>query len=124
MKLQTDTRARAISQKLFHDNADGFDFDSIFQIITSLIGVLIDCFDPDDGGQAQEYVIKRFTGTDENPSYKRSLWRTTARQVKRAARKRGRRLTWKQSRVVAMAVLEEIRTGDPQVLSLVIREGE
>jgi hypothetical protein len=97
----------------------------IITIVTTLLPIIIDCFDPDDGPQAQEYVTKRFKQAETSGKYRgysRSLARSMARRAKQAGRKEGIRLTWTQAFEVGFAALDDIRTGDTATASITISE--
>lgn len=108
--------------------AANFSFgDLLAEFLPILINALIRCFDPDDGEQAQEYVVKRYDPEkwpEKYGGYKRGMIRAAARQAKQTARQDKRKITWSQARELAIAVCDDVRTADRQHLSLVIREAD
>jgi hypothetical protein len=126
MGTQTKARANLIAQELDgRQQMMGLDVITIISIITELLPMIIACFDPDDGPQAQEYVEKRYDGSksdDQYRGYTRSLARTMARRAKMAARKERKRITWTQAYEMGFAALDDIRTGDPHQASVAISE--
>lgn len=126
MKAQTDARAHgmAVVAKQ-HSIFENFDISVLLLILKELIPILIDCFAPEDGVQAQDYVNKRFDESKRSNKYggyKRSLARSMARQAIRAGRRKGIRLSWNQSRQLAIVALDDVRTGDTGQASIAISE--
>lgn len=125
-KPQTDARARGISETLGEEGPMAvLDIAVIIAIITQLLPMIIDCFDPDDGPQAQDYVKKRFTTNDRSNRYRgydKRLAKSMARNAKRAARKEKSRISWAQAYETAFIALDDIRTGDTATASIAIAE--
>lgn len=135
-KPQTEARANNIADALNHrPQMLGFDFGAILLIITKLLPMIIDCFDPDDGPQAAAYVNRRYDSGDSDDSdntdilcrlsyrgYDKRLVKATTRRVKQAARRQGQRVTWSQAYEMAYATLDNIREGDQQQCSVAIAE--
>jgi len=87
--------------------------------------MIIDCFDPDDGPQANEYVLNRYIAAncdDNYRGYDKRLVKATARRVKQAARRNKQRVAWVQAYEMAFATLDDIRQGDQQQASIAISE--
>jgi|2_EtaG_2_1085320.scaffolds.fasta_scaffold00515_14 hypothetical protein len=126
MGIQTNARARLIAQSLENrPQMMGLGFGSIVAIIIELLPVLINCFDPDDGPQSQEYVSDRYTESDAGNDYRgydKRLVKAMARRAKQAARRRRSRVTWSQAYEMAFAALDDIRTGDAHQASMAISE--
>lgn len=127
-KPQTEARARGIAEAVQNKGAlAAIDLQTIIDIISELIPSIIDCFDPDDGPQAQDYVLKRYDAEkaqqgDRYRGYSRSLVRSMARQAKRAGRRTKKRITWQQAYECAFGSLDDIRTGDTGSASIAIAE--
>ena len=90
-------------------------------LITGLIGRLIECDHPVDGADAVALVSDNYDGDGKYDS--RFLLRV-ARAVRQEARHQGKRVTRSESHDIARATLENIRTGDPTDITLCIREVE
>jgi hypothetical protein len=86
-------------------------------IITQLIPVLLNCFKPDDGAQAKQYVSNRY----RKGSYRPGLVTQTARRAKEAAEKEGGLIHYDVAKEVAIATLDEIREGNESDLDEVIK---
>lgn len=125
-KPQTEARARGISEKLGERGPMAMlDIAIIIAIITQLLPMIIDCFDPDDGPQAQDYVKKRYnSGKADNRyrGYDKRLAKAMARNAKRAARREKSRISWSQAYETAFIALDDIRTGDTATASIAIAE--
>ena len=132
IKLQTKARSRLIVDRIYDDQAGGqpskmlgLDVATVLSIMEILLPILIDCFGPDDGQQAQEYVDKRHIDGNAFNAYRgydKRLVKATARRAKQAARRDRKSITWGQAYEVAFATLEDIRTGDTNQASLAIAE--
>lgn len=126
LKPQTQARANLIADQLNHrPQMMGLDFGSIVAIIIELLPIIIDCFDPDDGPQAQEYVEKRYNEDNAENAYRgydKRLVKAMARRAKQAARRKSQRITWTQAYEMAFAALDDIRTGDAHQASVAIAE--
>lgn len=126
-KIQTNALANKIADRLTADTGGpmkAIDIALILMLIEILLPIIIDCFDPDDGEQVQQYLNKRYDSSQSSNrygGYQRSTVRAAAREAKRAGRRSGR-ITWSQARATAIATFEEARLGDAQQLSLAIRE--
>lgn len=124
--VQTNAYATNITGKLVtKDEMIGIGEDILKQLIISLIGNMINCFNPDDGPQVQQYVMKRYDENDASNEYRgydKRLVKSVARRVKDAARKNGMRFTWDQAYVSSFETLDSIRTSDPHQISVVIAE--
>lgn len=121
---QTELRSRAIVERV-QGPAKAVDVILIIKILQMVIPMMIDCFDPSDGAEASEYVKKRYnSGSSQNRygGYDKRLVKSVARITKRAARRERSRITWDQAYDLGLATLDEIREGDDQQTSLVIRE--
>ena len=125
-KPQTEARARGISEKLGEDGPMAvLDIAIIIAIITQLLPMIIDCFDPDDGPQAQDYVKRRYDAdkaTNRYRGYDKRLSKAMARNAKRAARREHSRISWSQAYETAFIALDDIRTGDTATASIAIAE--
>jgi len=123
---QTNARATLISQSLEgREQMMGLDFGSIITIITQLLPMIIACFNPDDGPQAQAYVSKRYNpanADDQYRGYDKRLVKAMARQAKNAGRREKQHVTWTQAYEMAFAALDDIRTGDAHQASVAIAE--
>lgn len=123
---QTEARANKIAEACNHrPEMLGFDFGTIVLIVSVLLPYIIDCFDPDDGPQAVDYVNDRWNeeNTDnEYRGYDKRLVKAMTRRAKLAARRCHQRATWTQAREIAFATLDDIRNGDPQQASIAIAE--
>lgn len=126
MGTQTKARATLIAQSLDgRQQMMGLDFGGIVSIIIELLPIIIDCFDPDDGPQAQEYVAKRYDASEKDNAYRgynKALVKSMARRAKQAARRKKSRVTWTQAYEMAFAALDDIRTGDTGQASVAIAE--
>lgn len=125
-KPQTEARARGIAQKL-NDSGPlaALDLGSIISIITTLLPIIIDCFDPDDGPQAQKYVKDRYDESESSNRYRgydKRLVKAMARRAKQAGRKENTRLSWAQAYEAAFVALDDIRDGDTATASIAISE--
>jgi hypothetical protein len=125
-KPQTEARANSIAAALNgRPKMLGIDINNIILIIQELLPIIIDCFDPDDGPQAAEYVLKRFSAANSDNDYRgydKRLVKATARRTKQAARRKRQRVTWTQAYEMSFATLDDIRQGDPQQASIAISE--
>ena len=125
-KPQTEARARGIAEKLSANGAmSAIDLGSIISIITSLLPILIDCFDPDDGPQSQKYVKDRYDKSEAGEKYRgydKRLVKAMARRAKQAARRQHMRISWAQAYEAAFASLDDIREGDTSTASIAIAE--
>lgn len=125
-KPQTEARANTIADMLNHrPQMLGFDFGAIVLIVLKLLPYIIDCFDPDDGPQAVDYVNKRWSEENKDNDYRgydKRLIKAVTRRAKLAARRCHQRVTWTQAREIAYATLDNIRNGDPQQASVAIAE--
>ena len=125
-KPQTEARARGISEKLSETGPMAIlDIAIIIAIITQLLPMIIDCFDPDDGPQAQDYVKKRYKSSEASNRYRgydKRLAKSMARNAKRAARREKSRISWAQAYETAFIALDDIRTGDTATASIAIAE--
>ena len=136
MATQTTARATNISSRLSANIASGrkagesgimVDPVTIITIIATLLPYIIKCFDPADGEEAKEYVRNRFVEANRNDKYfgyDKRLVKGATRQARVAGRKNSVSLTWDQATDIAVATLDDIRLGDAQQASLVIRENE
>lgn len=125
MALQTDLQARSlanhyVARREQSGRGEAIDIGMILGIAEILIPLVIKCFRPDDGPDAQRYVTARYDASDD--SYKQRMVNRVARQAKKAARQKGERITKDQAQEIAVATLDQVRLGDAQELSLVIRE--
>lgn len=124
-KVQTQLRARAIAESLKSTPLGAIDLGTILDLLMTIIPWLIDCFNPADGQEAQQYVAKRFNAgsvNDEYGGYDKRLVKATARAAMNAGKKRNILLTYDQAYAIALKTLDNIRTGDEQEASIVIRE--
>ena len=124
-KLQTKARARLIADKVEPSKMLGLDVVTILKIAEILLPMLIDCFGPDDGQQAQRYVDKRFNKDKSDNDYRgydKRLAKGMARRAKLAARRNGTSITWGQAYEIGFKTLDDIRTGDTNQASLAIAE--
>lgn len=123
---QTDARARGIAEKLSANGPmSAIDLGSIISIITQLLPIIMDCFDPDDGPQAQKYVEDRYDESESGGKYRgydKRLVKAMARRAKQAARRQGMRITWGQAYEAAFTSLDDIREGDTSTASIAIAE--
>lgn len=97
----------------------------IVSIIQTLIPYIIECFQPDDEEQAQQYIANRYNAADSDNKYggfERSLVRAAARQAKRAAREQGSNLSFKEAQALAILALNEVLEQEPEELKLLISE--
>jgi hypothetical protein len=128
MSNGTQTQARATTiATLVVSKMMGVDIAIIIAVLMELLPIIIDCFDPDDGPQAQEYVLGRYTEADSSNKYRgydKRLVKATARRAKQAGRRTKNRITWTQAYELAFAVLDDIRTGDAHQASLAITENK
>lgn len=128
MSIQTQARATAIVDALKTAKSfAGFNWADLIPIVTQMIPVLVNCFHPDDGPQAQQYVAQRWNAnqaTDEYGGYDKRLLKAVTRRAKEAAARLKKNLTWEQAGDVALKTLDDIRVGNAQQASLVIRENE
>lgn len=126
MGTQTNARAENIAKSLDgREQMMGLDFGGIVSIIIELLPMIIDCFDPDDGPQAQDYVAKRYDASNASDLYRgydKRLVKAMARNAKQAARRKKSRITWSQAYEMAFAALDDIRTGDAHQASIAISE--
>lgn len=134
MKLHTQTLAKRVALRIANRNnlAASAAGDStvtpspaglipeslIVQVVTSLVSLIIKCFRPDDGAQAQAYLSARY----KDGKYKDSVQTASARRAKQAAEQNGGLLAYRVAEELAIQSLDEARTMDPQELSVVIRE--
>ena len=98
---------------------------AIISIISKLIPIIQECFEPDDGPQLIEYINNRYDADkadDDYRGYDRRMVRSTTRRTKQAARKDGKRITWDQAREIAIAALDDTRLSDPDELTIMINE--
>jgi len=125
-KPQTQARANLIADNLNNKpKMLGLDFGSLNGIVGRLLPILIACFNPDDGQQAQEYVSKRWTATNADNiycGYDKRLVKSVARSAKQAARQEGQIITWRQAYEIALSTLDDIRVGDANQASIAIAE--
>ena len=116
MKIQTQLRAvlaaRSLERKSSEIAAIGSGF--FVELFKALLPLLLECFDPDDGQEVKSYVAARRND--------KRLRKGIARRAKIAARKQGARLAWRQARLVADEVIEQIATTESSDITLVIRE--
>lgn len=122
---QTVARATIISNAL--GSTIMIDPVTVISIIVTLIPYLIKCFNPDDGEEAMNYVKARYDDnnkTNKYYGYDKRLLKGVTRQAKLAARKQNHRITWDQATQIAVATLNDIRLGNAQQTSLVIRESD
>lgn len=120
--VQTRLRAEMVAQQVaLSPLFVAFQWDALVEILTELIPVVISCFRPDDGPQAAAYVARRWS---PERGYDSRLVKGAARRAKYAAARKRIRMTWDQAYEVALRALDDIRTGDMQQASLVIREQE
>lgn len=127
-RVQTVARATAIANTLKSSSSlAGFDWMSLISILVELIPVIVNCFRPDDGPQAQEYVKKRWNAsqaTNAYGGYDKRLLKAMTRRAKEAAAHKKMSITWDQAHDVALKTLDDVRTGNVQQSSLIIRENE
>jgi hypothetical protein len=98
---------------------------AIISIISKLIPIIQECFEPDDGPQIIEYINNRYNADEVDGDYRgydRRMVRSTTRRTKSAARKDGKRITWDQAREIAIATLDDTRLSDPDELTMMINE--
>tara|TARA_R110000751_G_scaffold86486_9_gene172167 strand:+ start:4659 stop:5090 length:432 start_codon:yes stop_codon:yes gene_type:complete len=132
LKLQTKARSRLITDRIYDDQAGGqpskmlgLDVATVLSIMEILLPILIDCFAPDDGSQAQQYVKNRHDENKSHDDYRgfdKRLVKSTARRAKQAARRSRKGITWGQAYEIAFATLEDVRSGDVNQASLAIAE--
>lgn len=129
--IQTEARATSIQNKikLMIDAKDEkyitimMDPVTIIKIITILLPYLIECFEPSSGEEAANYVKKRHSpGLSNYGGYDKRLVKAVTRQALRAGRRHGVVITWEQANILAIATLEDIRTGDKPQMNAVIIE--
>lgn len=99
----------------------GFINPEILILILEFLGPLLEnCFSPDSADQVQEYIWKRYDSENNQGrygGYKKSLVKRVTRNTKVAARKANTRLTWAESRELAVATLDTLRTEASTTLS-------
>ena len=129
-RLQTQARASKIADSLKSAASfAGFDFGSgsVISIVLDLIPILVNCFRPDDGQQAKEYVVKRWNANlsnNEYGGYDKRLLKAVSRRAKDAAAKSKKSITWEQAEDIALKTLDDVRTGNAQQASLIIKEND
>lgn len=124
LKPQTGLRVQSIIGRM-EGPAKAIDPAIWIMLLEIFIPMIIDCFDPSDGGEASTYVKRRYNASEANNrygGYDKRLVKATARQGKRASRRARTRITWDQAYELAIKTLDDVREGDDQQTSLVIRE--
>lgn len=125
VKAQTAARAGRIAATIPPSGAyAGFDFVTLTLLLQQLIPLIISCFQPDDGVDAQKYVTRNWSGKQkEYGGYSKDVAFRAARAARRSAWRKGVRLTWAQGLVLGIATLDDIRIDpDPGSMSAIIRE--
>lgn len=125
VKVQTQARAKRIAESVPLKGAfAGFDFLTLTMLLQELIPLIISCFQPDDGPDVQKHVQENHNPKQkECCGYDKRMAYNAARAARRAARRRGVRLTWSQGLALGYATLDDIRLeADPGSISQVIRE--
>jgi hypothetical protein len=122
MKVNTQAAASRIASRLNNGSfrATGISLDVILGLAEELIPVLIQCFKPDDGTQAQKYLQKRFN--PDTKTFNKMLVRQTSRRVKTVAQRNGTLITFDAAEQIAQDTLLEALQMDPHALSVLIRE--
>ena len=123
-------RAEEIAHSLQGEDGELVGFDpftimAIISIISTLLPMIIECFEPDDGDQVVQYIGNRYDASksdNEYRGYDRRLVRATTRRAKQAARKEGEPITWGQATEIAYATLDNLRTSDPAQLTEAIKD--
>lgn len=131
--LQTVARAEVVAQQVaLSPLFVAFQWDALVAVLTELVPIIVSCFRKDDGGEpsgekAQAFVAARWNERRQgngSGGYNWLLVRRLAIQARRAARRTGQRLSDEQGRALAVAALDNVRTGDPDQVSLIFREVE
>lgn len=127
--VQTKARVSGLAHTLAATAPfQGVDWDALVKILIELIPVIVACFRPDDGPQAQKKVADRWNedkAGNEWGGYEPQLVKSLATRALNTAWKKERvRLTRQQAIALAIATLDDVRTGDPHQASLIVREQE
>lgn len=129
--IQTERRASLIAERLSTKNKDGgplrmVEWAALIPAIMTAISSILQCFQPDDGEQGQNYLAEQHDPgkyREKYGHYRKSVAMKATRATKFNNAAEGRRLSWPQSREIAIAVLDDARTvEDRQELSLIIQE--
>lgn len=125
--MQTQARAEAIAKEAMTAPAMGpFAIASLVEILVKLIPVLFSgCYTPTDGPRAKTYVVDNYDASQVARRYRgytRNLYVGTWKSVARTARRRGKTMTDGQVTAATFALLDNLRTGDDEQLSLIIQE--
>lgn len=121
MQIQTQARIEGVATKLMASPVLlAFPWTDLIRILQELVPVIISCFRPADGAEAQAYVVRHYS---EKKGYDERLLKRTARAALQTSwRKHRIRLTYAQAVEIARQTLDDIREGDTQQTSIVIRE--
>lgn len=123
LKLKATEITQAVPQEKV-----GFPIAVIISIITALLPEIIKCFIPENSAQAKQYIKNRYVPTIHNVAadpyrgYRPLTVKRIMSMAKRQAARGGRRLTDDGAREIAIAVLDDIRTGDSDKMEMVINE--
>lgn len=119
--VQTQARIETLAQKMMAAPLlMAFPWTDLVRILQELVPVIISCFRPADGTEAQAYVARHYSS---RKGYDPRLVKRVARAALQSSwRKHRIRLTYAQAVEVATKTLDDIRTADVQQTSIVIRE--
>lgn len=126
--MKTATRARAAQVAATLSESPrfvAFNFDVLIGILVELVPVIVGCFRPASGTEAKRYVARRWTAANADDlygGYTRRLVATVSAEARRIAAERGETLDRFQAHEIALATLDDIRTGDVEQVSLILEE--
>lgn len=121
-----DVHAQAISDRVYGNRKQGFVLSilTIVSIISSLIPMLVQCFQKKSAAEVKEAVTKGWNASkanDENRGYDDLLVRRTMVQARRACRDKGENhVSRDELRELAIQTLDEARLSDDHKVGAVL----
>lgn len=126
MKTATQARAEQVAAKLAESpRFVAFEWDILIGILVELVPVIVGCFRPASGTEARRYVSRRWNAARADGlygGYTRRLVATVSAEAARLAREQGAALDRFQAHELALATLDDVRTGDVEQVSLILEE--
>ncbi len=121
-----DVHAQAISDRVYGNRKQGFVLSilTILSIVTTLIPMLVQCFQKKSAAEVKEAVTKGWDASkadNENRGYDDLLVRRTMVQARRACRDKGEKhVSREELREIAIQTLDEARLSDDNKVGAVL----
>lgn len=125
-KVQTQARAAGVAALAQQDDVfKGFDYAALIAVLIELVPIIVSCFEPTDGPSTQREIEKQWDAEhagNQYGGYDRSLAVRVQQNALTAARRKRLSLTRAQALALAVRTLDDIRLGDTEQTSLIVRE--